>query len=1304
MSFNNPPSIDSEKLGFIARLEAKESAMGFIISRPIGWNAMGKPAKEIWAREQLDGLEESSKVSAKEPAPVTEEKSKLISEIDATEDWPQLNKVVESINKAQGASEPVIPEIPTKDLVSINNVPEKVVEPESVEEDPDSRIIDDKTKDALKNYIESIIKNRNDNKAYLSPENLNESLERLNDFLDTISSCHNIVDLKEDYNSFNKEFLNDVEIENFFKIARGEIDYVPEKPVSTATLEPVIPEIPAPEPTPIVQEKSDLKSKIGNIKSWDELYDVLAEIKKIEEADASYDEATLISAINEYRKTPREMFLSEIPEVLQDKVKELQELFPNGEIPAAPETLKPFEIGGQKFDRSQYVKVKINGKDGKIEDSWFIFRADTENVWLIKGEKPENGVTPEKKVSVEDFLAWNNPKQEIKEPELAEPVPDIQEKNDLRSKIANAQSFQELHDVLTGSEGIQVGETLYDSGTLMSAIDEYIETPRETNLSEIPEEEGLQDKVQELQEKLAAAGAPEQEPEKVPVPEPTPAPTTPESAPEKTPEPTTPEAVPVTPEPAPATPEPTPAPVAQEIVPEWKKGEEWAIFERSRIDRAKAELDIKKYKDSNLIDAKGNMEDREFIYNDRKLAIAEKIKESLRAEALKKLKAGESLTTKQEEDLKVETNNLLFDELVKKENDAYLNALRDNREKTWKDTVKIEAAKMLGNKVVKWYVGQNKWARLGINILLYTAAIGAGAYIGGVGTVATVAGAAGYRVARGVASLFGAEAGRRLGNKGVDVEVKGKKFKIMKPDEINKWENEETEKIKNSADGVEEKSKQLKTLNEKIAKERKKSAIYKAALNVGLGAGAGMLTGGLLHSYYGAGSHVEPVKTNQSDHATNTPPPAPTRPIVPEQTPKATIAPEPTPPPAPVPPPPPVAPMVPSPEKLSVHPEAMVQHIGHDDSLWKAIGRTLGGSKQFEGLNEAQKQNVISYFTNKAISNPAKYGLTADPQYGVRVEVGKDVDLHKLFDSPDEISKHLSIAKNLTHGQQSQIIDRSHKIAEWLKQHPHTLLTNDRVSEILSTKPKVSEIAPEAPAGPMPPMSETHHLDPTGVKSDEEYLNMVKTPKIPLMKEPLQDLPLDHKVPTEGIIPNIKTSMAGIAGAATLGTIARPSAKSPQQQLENEITDAKQRLQTLEVKRPEMRPVARSMISDVLAHRDVEGAFRREIDSIYGKNGFLGLGKVSGQKNPEWLFISELPANKALAYYTGDSERSGLAPYIMERLSKSKAHEVLVKQILGLMEKSNGMVKPYENERIGAFFRRLGDYVMRIASKANNVK
>lgn len=109
----------------------------------------------------------------------------------------------------------------------------------------------------------------------------------------------------------------------------------------------------------------------------------------------------------------------------------------------------------------------------------------------------------------------------------------------------------------------------------------------------------------------------------------------------------------------------------------------------------------------------------------------------------------------------------------------------------------------------------------------------------------------------------------------------------------------------------------------------------------------------------------------------------------------------------------------------------------------------------------------------------------------------------------------------------------------------------------------------------------------------------------------------------------------------------------------------------------------------------MDAALKAEVDSVYGKKGFMKFGRVAGINTEEWGKMSRLPAGKIVEYYMGDSTRSGLDPEVIKELVKSKKHNVFMSQVAGLIEQSNGTVKPFDNESVEQFLKRLGGYVLR---------
>jgi hypothetical protein len=208
---------------------------------------------------------------------------------------------------------------------------------------------------------------------------------------------------------------------------------------------------------------------------------------------------------------------------------------------------------------------------------------------------------------------------------------------------------------------------------------------------------------------------------------------------------------------------------------------------------------------------------------------------------------------------------------------------------------------------------------------------------------------------------------------------------------------------------------------------------------------------------------------------------------------------------------------------------------------------------------------------------------------------------------------------------------------------------------------------------------------------------------------------------------------AGMAGVVSIDSFK----KDKENQMHKEIEAAKERLAELENNKlendktenkkpedkkpenektedknivPKIPGLQRTLISDsknyfseIQFNQQVETAFRSEVDSIYGKKGLLGIGKVNGLDTKEWKEMARLPANKVVEYYTSDSNKPELAQ-VAEKLSKSKEHNVLMGQVVGLMEKSSGVIRPFENENMEQFIKRLGGHTLRTLSQNTNTK
>lgn len=667
-----------------------------------------------------------------------------------------------------------------------------------------------------------------------------------------------------------------------------------------------------------------------------------------------------------------------------------------------------------------------------------------------------------------------------------------------------------------------------------------------------------------------------------------------------------------------------------ENVPEWQKGEEWQNFEKLRTAKAGIENDFKKG-----IHSQEYLDEIRANYENARDVLAAKIHQILN-------KASEDgLILDQGVELNSKINDIIFDELVKKENDEYLNALRADRGETWKDKAKEVAKSTLSSAAFKWYLSQNKFVRIGLTTLLATG-------IGyGIGTVAA-AGAVGYagaRLARGVISLEGAAVGRAIGSKvkGWDIET------------INQWEKRKELEIKDSGGSLEEKSRELQGVKEKADKERRRRALKKSALTIGFGAGAGLLAGISEHFV------VDPRGSSVTDQINQ--PEAPEVPTteVPQEVPETGMA---------VPAqdvPKEVAEVLHSPdvseptevtatpevEKIFADPIVLKHEVVAGDSTWKILKGTLENNDQFKGMTEAQKTYVLSALANKVIKNPSGYGFGDNGT----LNVGDQTDFTKLFEDAKEIKSILNKAKQtIVAGspQEVSILQNNAKIASWVEEHPNGSLTEDKVSEILSGKPKLKvEII------------DKDRLAREGRLLESEPESGLEPKVVEVEKSP--DVPNTSNIPNSDL----------------------------QKQVENEILTAKGRLNVLEKDKENVEGL-RTMAGDISGGQEVEKAFRMAVNSIYGKKGLLGMGRIEGVNTKDWEFMAKLPATKVVEYYMHDSTKSGFSPDVVGVLSKSKTHNALMKEMVDLMGKeAKGAVRPLENENMENFLKRLGGYVLK---------
>lgn len=694
------------------------------------------------------------------------------------------------------------------------------------------------------------------------------------------------------------------------------------------------------------------------------------------------------------------------------------------------------------------------------------------------------------------------------------------------------------------------------------------------------------------------------------------------------------------------------------LEPEWKKGEEWEKFEKLRNTVAQAEAKSKK--------EKREMTDLEAIatqqYQSQRYDVAYKIGDSLRTE----IGVG-PLTSEQEAELKSKTNNVLFEELVKKENDAYLSALKEARGEGLVDKVLEGTKNLLGTKAFQWYLGLDRKQRMLVSFGV--GGLAGLAFVAGPGMIGAIT-YLGWRAARvGLSGVAGAAAGEWSNKRWSAEELKAK-------------EEKELADLKNSNLSLEEKSKGLIDIEKRYRKEKIKMNLKKMGTTIAAGAGAGILTGLAEHTVMGVGGATKSaLETNGKSSGVvdqnKLPPRKGFEPSVaknPSMVDRTLdkikpVEPLPVKPPAPVVPTSeqintlnakiyaenqpvePVEPAIAKVGKIFEDPKVLTHEVVAGDSAWKILEKTLDNNEQFKGLTEAQKTYVLSTLTNKALQNPQEYGLGDEGA----LHIGDKTDFTKLFEDTKEIRSILEKAKQTiaeNSPQEKSILANNEKIASWVKENPEAKLTNDKVSEILATKPKteapITEIYEDQVPGPEPDVSVT-------MESSKPVFS--------------EDLVVENAV--------------------------KPQTGANQEQLINEIAEAKKRLGVLE----EEKSGLRTMAGDTSMIQEIEKAFNTEIDNIYGHKGWLGMGKIDGVSTKEWGFMKGLPAGKVLEYFR-DPESSSLPKNVLQELGTSEKHRGLVEQVTNLMDeayqKAQVDFKPFDNgEKMEAFIKRLGAFLMK---------
>ncbi len=655
-------------------------------------------------------------------------------------------------------------------------------------------------------------------------------------------------------------------------------------------------------------------------------------------------------------------------------------------------------------------------------------------------------------------------------------------------------------------------------------------------------------------------------------------------------------------------------------VQNWRESEEWKKFEQMREDLARADAPIDQLGMSSI-----GLEINRSEYRNYKETVAKKIEETLRRQA------GSNLTPEQERVLEQEIHDTIYEELLKKESDTYLDTFRKHKSESLKDKVKEAAFSLLNTKLARWYLGKNRLTKFAINSALFGAALGVGTFAAG-GTAIGVLGAVGYRTARAAGSLVGSTLGATIGPKIENVE---------------KWEKEEEEKIKNSHESLEEKTKKFEELKKQAENKKRNLALKKSAITFGLGAGAGVAVGGFLDSYYGGLSLKNELHPNAPKVPTEDQLKSINEKIYAEN-----------------------APQLLSPENLKHMPEK-------GDSNWGLLRETMEHNDRFAKLEHSgQKSLVISYLNNRVLGDPSKYaeGVGKNGE----ILIGKEVNYSKLFEDKKWINEILEKAEKLPENRIKIIEENDAKIAAWVKDPSHQgqNLDSKTVDEILNTKPK---------AEPIVIMDKGDSFRNLGEDINETEVEMDTEEVVGLSVDANADSSLDREMQDK-----IESAKAGILtheNKTAFEVIEGGKGK-------NAMVEAVRSLEG-DTKR---------VIAEMITTEEVEKHFNNDINTIYGKEGFLGIGKQEGISSPEWKEIAPQNASKVLDYYK-HPEDSELPKKIVESLSVSQSHRNLIGYIDFLRKeamegtKASGAsgdgvdVIPYKDENMVDYVKRLGKFV-----------
>ena len=735
-------------------------------------------------------------------------------------------------------------------------------------------------------------------------------------------------------------------------------------------------------------------------------------------------------------------------------------------------------------------------------------------------------------------------------------------------------------------------------------------------------------------------------------------------------------------------------------IDEIKNSEEWKRFEILREDLARKEA---KQVDADILTLGVELDRSE--YNTYKDLIRDRIKESLVS------KEGADISPEKIKEIEEKANEIRFELFVKEESDIYRSELKEKRasslaEKGLGHLVEIKN-QITNKKAVEWYRSLSWPNKIFVSSLLFTPVALVGAFASGAGVSGALA-TVGYRGARVGFGLAGAYVGNRVSDKGLKW---GEKKFIWTNEEINKFEKEELEKLKNSVKDADTLSRKYEEIRREVEKRRAQLATYKATAVIGGGVGAGALSGVAMDGAVGAPKpqeqNINPSESNtdqvgdseatfknnqESDNNPETNAGAEneqgkeSKGEGDEKTGKEDGG-----------------------RKKGDEGSDSKKTEGKDetseniesksfkfvpakgDSSWKLIQESISDNPKFDEMivdmtpdeMRASRSFVVSNYLREALKTPEKFGMGTNGE----VYVGKEIDLTELLKDEDKLSQIIEKAKKLSPQQIQTINENDAKILSWVQnpKNQGVRLTNDKVTEILNTKVVEASNDVEAVEG-----GETGEMEEdVNVRTPEEdrALTEGSTPENPNIND---EVVLDPSQPERSTVSEAFLEQNEAKPKEIFENsddLVAENQSVDRESLQREIEEAKERLKTLE------GGGLRTYAGDSIVAQEIENAYMKEIDEIYGKNRFMGFFHTHGVNTPEWNLMARLPAREVVEFYSGDSSSVDLPQEITNELANSENHRNLWTKTDGLLKEVKGVVKPFENEKMSEFVKRLGGFV-----------